>query len=630
MSNPSTSAAPAPEPGPGILDGLDVLDLSWGIAGPDDGDAPGRSRCPRDPDRAPGRRSVRRDLSGSRGVAARQATSDPRSPRGRRPRRVPRAGPPRGRRDRELRARESPRRSGSITQTLLAANPRLVHCSITGYGETGKHAHRPAYDALVAARTGQQFESRGSVGTTIGRLAHAEILPGYEAPDGCMIGAPRSGPLFSGLPWISIATFYNASVAINAALVAREITGCGQHVHTSMLQGVLATTVGRLAAGRARRPAGLQLVGLRSARAEGVLPGLGRSLDPPLAARCRAFILNAAELDTLEPASSSPRRATRPACVLPIARRDARPPRVLRPHARRRSQVPRRRLGPARRGARGSRSSPSGRRKRRWSIPSSNATAAWSRSTACAWSVTSTDSRRSPAPPIRGTACAGEHTDEVRTEAAAEPSDAPVAPRPRPADRVAARRHRRARSRPGRRRPVRHPAPRRPRRDGHQGQQRGHGRLLPPDVLRDVVQPRQAEHRDRPQASRRARRAPRPRARRRRGAAQHALRRRGTTRRRLQVARAPEPVPDLLPHPRSRHEPRAAARQRPDRARRSRARRGWRAASKPATCRSGRTSRSATPATATSRRSPSSRRSPIASARARASSSTRRSSTRTS
>jgi crotonobetainyl-CoA:carnitine CoA-transferase CaiB-like acyl-CoA transferase len=128
--------------------------------------------------------------------------------------------------------------------TLLAANPRLVYCSITGYGETGKHAERPAYDALVAARTGQQWESRGVVGGTIGRLSDAEILPGYEAPEGCMIGAPRPGPLFGGIPWVSVATFYNASIAINAALRAREVTGRGQHVHTSMLQGVLATTVG--------------------------------------------------------------------------------------------------------------------------------------------------------------------------------------------------------------------------------------------------------------------------------------------------------------------------------------------------------------------------------------------------
>src|SRR5580704_16156044 len=30
--------------------------------------------------------------------------------------------------------------------SLLATNPRLIHCSITGYGETGKHVQRPAYD----------------------------------------------------------------------------------------------------------------------------------------------------------------------------------------------------------------------------------------------------------------------------------------------------------------------------------------------------------------------------------------------------------------------------------------------------------------------------------------------------
>jgi crotonobetainyl-CoA:carnitine CoA-transferase CaiB-like acyl-CoA transferase len=128
--------------------------------------------------------------------------------------------------------------------TMLATNPRLVHCSITGYGESGAHADRPGFDALVAARTGQQYESRGVVGTTIGRLSGAEVLPGYEAPADCWIGERRDGPLFSGVPWISLATFYNASIAINAALVAREITGRGQHVHTSMLQGALATTVG--------------------------------------------------------------------------------------------------------------------------------------------------------------------------------------------------------------------------------------------------------------------------------------------------------------------------------------------------------------------------------------------------
>src|SRR5437660_1756969 len=55
--------------------------------------------------------------------------------------------------------------------TLRAANRRLVYCSITAYGDDGRHADRPGYDALVAARTGHQWESRGVPGGTLARLA---------------------------------------------------------------------------------------------------------------------------------------------------------------------------------------------------------------------------------------------------------------------------------------------------------------------------------------------------------------------------------------------------------------------------------------------------------------------------
>ncbi|HZP28892.1 MAG TPA: CoA transferase [Acidimicrobiia bacterium] len=226
----------------GILRDLDVLDLSWGIAGPmagmllaDHGARVTRIEPPQG-DPFAGLSGTRVWLRGKR-----RATLDLRDEA-----------------DRDVFLALARRadvviesfgpgvaeRLGVDHRTLLAANPRLVHCSITGYGETGAHADRPAYDALVAARTGQQFESRGVVGTTIGRLSGAQVFPGYDAPEGCMIGAPRPGPLFSGVPWISVATFYNASIAINAALYAREITGRGQHVHTSLLQGALATTVG--------------------------------------------------------------------------------------------------------------------------------------------------------------------------------------------------------------------------------------------------------------------------------------------------------------------------------------------------------------------------------------------------
>ena len=226
----------------GILDGLDVLDLSWGIAGPMTGMllADHGARVTRI---EPPHGDPFGELSGTRVWlrGKRRATLDLRDTDDRA---VFLALARRADVVIESFAPGVAATLGIDHATLLAANPRLVHCSITGYGETGKHADRPAYDALVAARTGQQFESRGAVGTTIGRLAGAGILPDHVGPDGCMIGAPRPGPLFSGVPWISLATFYNASVAINAALYAREITGRGQHVHTSMLQGALATTVG--------------------------------------------------------------------------------------------------------------------------------------------------------------------------------------------------------------------------------------------------------------------------------------------------------------------------------------------------------------------------------------------------
>src|SRR5438445_13297746 len=75
-------------------------------------------------------------------------------------------------------------RLGVDHETLLARNPRLVHCSITGYGEVGRDADRPAYDALVAARTGQLFEGRGVEETTIGLLSGVPVMPGLEAPEG--------------------------------------------------------------------------------------------------------------------------------------------------------------------------------------------------------------------------------------------------------------------------------------------------------------------------------------------------------------------------------------------------------------------------------------------------------------
>jgi crotonobetainyl-CoA:carnitine CoA-transferase CaiB-like acyl-CoA transferase len=129
--------------------------------------------------------------------------------------------------------------------TLGAINPALIYCSISGYGEDGgPDADRPAIDALVAARTGHQWEVRGTVGGTIGRLSGTDgILPGLPAPDGVWVGPDRAGPLFTGVPWVSLGAAYIAIVGVNAAIRARGRTGRGQRVDASLLHGVLATTI---------------------------------------------------------------------------------------------------------------------------------------------------------------------------------------------------------------------------------------------------------------------------------------------------------------------------------------------------------------------------------------------------
>jgi crotonobetainyl-CoA:carnitine CoA-transferase CaiB-like acyl-CoA transferase len=137
--------------------------------------------------------------------------------------------------------------------TLHELNPRLIVCAITAYGGVAAHAGRPARDALVAARTGQHYEARGTAGGTLARLGGVEpFLPELEVPEGCETGAHRDGPLVAGVPWLSAATGYQALIAISAALLVRERTGRGQHVGTSMLQGALTTTMGGWQ--RAERP----------------------------------------------------------------------------------------------------------------------------------------------------------------------------------------------------------------------------------------------------------------------------------------------------------------------------------------------------------------------------------------
>jgi crotonobetainyl-CoA:carnitine CoA-transferase CaiB-like acyl-CoA transferase len=103
-------------------------------------------------------------------------------------------------------------RRGLGPEPLLAGNPRLVHCSLTGYGQEGAHATRAGHDIDYLA-----------LGGFLGSNCDAEgrpVLPLAQVAD--MAGA------------------FVATIGILAALKSRERTGRGQVVDVSMLAGVAA------------------------------------------------------------------------------------------------------------------------------------------------------------------------------------------------------------------------------------------------------------------------------------------------------------------------------------------------------------------------------------------------------
>src|SRR5690606_38345038 len=96
-------------------------------------------------------------------------------------------------------------------EDLRVLNPRLLHLSTTAYGRSGPWQDRPGYEALVAARMGFMAEQ-----------------PGH-----------RKGPIFLGHPSIGYTTGFLGAIGILAGLRARRVTGRGQRVDVSILDGVL-------------------------------------------------------------------------------------------------------------------------------------------------------------------------------------------------------------------------------------------------------------------------------------------------------------------------------------------------------------------------------------------------------
>jgi itaconate CoA-transferase len=94
---------------------------------------------------------------------------------------------------------------GFAPDELCARDPRLIACSISGYGETGAMADRKAYDLLIQAESGL-----------------ASVTGGPEEPSRV------------GISIVDIATGATAHAAILEALIARAITGQGANIRISM------------------------------------------------------------------------------------------------------------------------------------------------------------------------------------------------------------------------------------------------------------------------------------------------------------------------------------------------------------------------------------------------------------
>jgi crotonobetainyl-CoA:carnitine CoA-transferase CaiB-like acyl-CoA transferase len=138
-------------------------------------------------------------------------------------------------------------RLGIDYATLSKLNPRLIYLSITAYGRDTKDANRPGYDALVAAHVGLQWEQRGWPEGAVNHMTgRPDPFPDIEIPYDWVQGPPREGPLFTASHWPSLGCFFAASTGVSAALRAREVTGKGQLVETSLVQGAMASGAGLL------------------------------------------------------------------------------------------------------------------------------------------------------------------------------------------------------------------------------------------------------------------------------------------------------------------------------------------------------------------------------------------------
>jgi crotonobetainyl-CoA:carnitine CoA-transferase CaiB-like acyl-CoA transferase len=106
-------------------------------------------------------------------------------------------------------------RLGADWDTLCEINPRLIYASVSGFGQTGPYAQRPGYDLI------------------------AQGLAGLMS----VTGEPGGEPVKCGIPIGDLSAGLYCAIGILSAVVARERTGRGQRIDTSLFEGALALSI---------------------------------------------------------------------------------------------------------------------------------------------------------------------------------------------------------------------------------------------------------------------------------------------------------------------------------------------------------------------------------------------------
>ncbi len=99
-------------------------------------------------------------------------------------------------------------------ESLRTANPRLIYCSITGFGQDGPYAHRAGYDYIIQGMSGLMS----------------------------ITGEAGGSPMRAGVAITDIFTGIYATTAILAALHRRGVTGQGEHIDMALLDCAVAVT----------------------------------------------------------------------------------------------------------------------------------------------------------------------------------------------------------------------------------------------------------------------------------------------------------------------------------------------------------------------------------------------------